>query len=263
MRLKELKNRLDELLLPSLAYDWDNVGLTIGRQEQEIAKVLLTLEVTMPVIEEAKEKGAELIISHHPFLFRGIKSVVDTEEKGRQIYELIKNDIAIYSCHTNYDIIEGGLNDYAARLLQLRNVQSLTVKESEDRGIGRCGDLPEELSVEDFLKYVMQRFSLSGLRVISGHRRRIRRVGIVTGAGMDFLPASLSKNCDAFLTGDIKYHEAQDALQAGCLVLDVGHYGSEIIFNQSMKELLEKEFASSLRYAESETLQDPFVFVSN
>lgn len=263
MKLGELAKQLDNLLEPSLAYSWDNVGLTVGRREQKISKVLLTLEVTMAVIEEAKAKRADLIVSHHPFLFRGLKSVVDMEEKGRQVYELIKNDIAVYSCHTNYDIIEGGLNDYAAGLLGLQKVQRLTCPESEDRGIGRYGELETEMCPKDFADYVREKLGVPHLRMICGHDRKIKKVGLVTGAGIEFLAASIDKDCDAFLTGDIKYHEAQDALQAGYVVLDAGHYGTEIIFNQSMREFLGRKLDVSLEYIESETLQDPFVFVSN
>lgn len=258
MILGELVQQLDECLKPELAYDWDNVGWMIGRKDREIRKILLTLEINQAVIEEAKLCQADLIISHHPLIFRGLKNITTKEDKGYQIFELIKSDIAVYSCHTNYDIIKEGLNDYVARLLNLRNILSLTAEDSEHRGIGRYGDLEQAMTMERFVSYVGDIFQTKGVRAVYGNDRPIRRVGIVTGSGAEFLPIAIAKGCDVFVTGDMKYHEAQDALSAAWNVVDAGHYDTEIVFNQSIEQFLEKHLTEKFTYIQSKALKGPF-----
>lgn len=263
MLMGELKRRLDERLMAKLAYDWDNVGLLIGREDQEIQRILLTLEVSMEVIEEARDCKADLIIAHHPFIFRGLKSITTQDEKGRQVLEVIKNNIAVYSCHTNYDIMKGGLNDYVADLIGLQQVQTLTAEDSQDKGIGRIGTLDREMSLEELAAHLMQVLGSRDIRMIKGSDRMIRRVGIVTGAGMEYLTAARERGCDVFITGDLKYHEAQDALQEGSNVIDAGHYGTEIAFSQSIQALLKKEFGEQFTYFRAEKLRNPFIVLTS
>lgn len=258
MILSEVIKELDRCLIPSLAYEWDNVGWTIGREDKEIRNILLTLEINQAVIQEAKAQGVDLIISHHPLIFKGLKNITTANEKGKQVYELIKSDIAVYSCHTNYDIIKEGLNDYVAGLLGLSRITSLTEEESSDKGIGRCGELQNAMSMEDFCRYLQERLGVKDLRVIHGNDRMIRRVGIVTGSGSEFLPLAMKKGCDVFVTGDMKYHDAQDALSAGWNVIDAGHYSTEIVFNQSIQEFLEKHLQGEFNYIQSKELGNPF-----
>lgn len=255
--LSELVRQLDSCLLPDLAYQWDNVGWMIGRGDQEIRKILLTLEINQAVIEEAKACAADLIVSHHPLIFRGLKKIT-TEDKGSQIFDLIKSDIAVYSCHTNYDIIKGGLNDYVAGLLNLKNVSCLTEEDSEHRGIGRYGDLERAMTMQEFVSYVGDVLKTKGIRAVYGNERPICRVGLVTGSGAEFLPLAIEKGCDAFVTGDMKYHEAQDAMSAAWNVVDAGHYDTEIVFNQSIQEFLEKHLTQKFTYIQSKALKGPF-----
>lgn len=262
MVLKELVNELDRLLRVDLAYDWDNVGLMVGRHDKEIRRILLTLEVSPKVIEEALVHKADLILSHHPFLFRGITSITTADDKGAQIYLAIKNDLAIYSSHTNYDIIERGLNDAVAGLLELDEVQPLTEQDSEDRGIGRIGKLSRAMTIKEFADHVIKKLSLSDVKMVRGNDRPIRQVAVVTGAGVDYLPQAMKKGADVLLTGDVKYHQAQDALLAGHNIIDAGHYGTEIVFNSAIKAFLDKHFEDAFSYIESKELEDPFMLIS-
>ena len=258
MQLDKLKINLDELLKPSLAYDWDNVGLNIGDKTAYVNKVLITLEINEAVVDEAISKDVQLIISHHPLIFRPIKSITNFDDKGNILLKLIKNSIGVYVAHTNFDIIEGGLNDYISNLLSLNNINKLAYENSDIDAIGRYGELKEEMSVEEFIMFVKTKLNLSDLRIVDGGNSKIRKVGIVTGSGIEYASNAFEAGCDAYLTGDIKYHDAQDWLGRGMNIFDVGHYGSEIHFKENMLRILRDKLGEEVDFVVSDALKDPF-----
>ncbi len=256
MLLKDITAKLDITLKPNLAYEWDNVGLCIGELSSEVKTALVTLEINEFVIQEAIEKKADLIISHHPLIFKPIKTVIDSELKGSMILKLIKNSINVYVAHTNFDILEGGLNDYVASLIGLKNVDKLAFDNEE--GIGRYGILSNPMSLDEFADYIKTKLEIDNLRLIDGGNKIISKVGLVTGSGIEYATDAFRLDCDVYLTGDIKYHDAQDWLLKGMNIIDIGHYGSEIHFRENMINLLEKEIDSELVYLISDALKDPF-----
>ncbi len=258
MQLEEVKIKLDELLKPNLAYDWDNVGLTVGEKSQQIQKVLLTLEINDSVINEAIENKVDLIISHHPLIFKPIKSITNMDKKGSMLFKLIKNSISVYIAHTNFDILNGGLNDYISNLLLLKNIEKLAFENSDLEAMGRYGELETAMDIEDFISYVKIKLGLKHIRLVDGVKSQIKKIGIVAGSGMEYVNYAYELACDAYLTGDVKYHDAQDWLNKKMHILDIGHYGSEIHFKSNMLEILNKELSGKIDFIISDALKDPF-----
>ena len=256
MLLKEIKTKLDSILKPNLAYEWDNVGLGIGELNSEVNRILVTLEITQSVIEEAIIKKADLIITHHPLIFKPVKSIIDSDIQGNMILKLIKNSIGVYVAHTNFDILDGGLNDYVANLIELQEVDKLAY-DTED-GIGRCGFLPNPMNLIEFVNHIKTKLNIDEIRLIDGEKEIINKVGLVTGSGIEYALDAFRLNCDVYLTGDVKYHDAQDWLSKGMNIIDFGHYGSEIHFRENMIDLLKKEIDNRLVYLISDALKDPF-----
>ncbi len=258
MLMEELTVKLNEILKPNLAYDWDNVGFSLGDKKTDINKVLITLEIDDGVVNEAIENQVQLIISHHPLIFRPIKTITNMDDKGNIMLKLIQNSINVYIAHTNFDILDGGLNDYISNLLSLENIGKLVYTNSESDAIGRYGDLKKDMSIDMFASFVKDRLNLSGIRVVDGGNGKIRKVGVVTGSGIEYAKNAFDVGCDAYLTGDVKYHDAQDLLGRGMNVFDIGHYGSEIHFKENMLEILKNGLGKEMEFIVSVALRDPF-----
>lgn len=318
-----------------LAEDWDNTGLQIGSYSNTVNRVLLTLDVTEAVVDEAIDKKADLIVSHHPFLFKGLKSINIDSGKGKVIQKLIDHRISVYSAHTNLDAAGGGLNHYIADLLEIKSIKPLVPSDadrlyklvvyspvdatdailkvlgenragslgnyshctfrvtgkgtfkpltgsapyigtqdqiqtvSEDRieaiigihsaddlitkikavhpyeqmaydlfpmdqsvsrrqnGLGIIGELEEAMMPDTFMTHIKNKLELAAVRTTGNPPKQVKRVALCTGSGSDFITTAKVQNADCFITGDLKYHEAQTAEESHIWVIDAGHYGTE------------------------------------
>ena len=364
---KKIIKLMNEIAPEHLAENWDNVGLLVGNEDSEVDRVMVALEVTEAVLEEAISENIDLIICHHPLLFKPLKKITDKDPIGKMVRKLIKNDINLYVAHTNLDIAEGGTNDYIAELLDLTMVRGLdktgsskytkvavyvplenleSVRKamadagagkigtysdcsfvSEGRGmfkplegsnphIGETGELeavreakhevivdknslgrviekmlkahPYEVPAYDvweldneiesfhlgriglaegkhtlksFAELVKDRLKVDTLRFAGDPDKRIRKVAICTGAGSDYIKTAAQKGCDVMVTGDLKYHEAQTALQMNIAVIDAGHYETEQIFVSRLSEKLKSaiEFKEyDVAVIESKAEENPF-----
>ena len=186
-----------------------------------------------------------------------MKNLKDSDKNSLIIMELIKNDIAVYAAHTNYDIIEGGLNDYVADLIGLSDITALY--SDHEPAIGRFGILNNKMDIQEFALHLSITAGVKHLRIVKGNERPVEKVGLVTGAGIEYIISAISSGCDTFVTGDVKYHEAQHAKEMGINVFDIGHFASEIHFNSSMKEFLETNLDVNLRFVVTDKLEDPFM----
>lgn len=222
----------------SLAEVWDNVGLLIGRADKDIKKVLLTLDVDLDVAREAVENKVDMIISHHPVIFNPLKSITDQDNEGKMIYELIKNDISVYSAHTNLDVSNGGLNDYAAKLLGI----TIEGKLCDETSLGRYGYFDKEYTLNDILKLCKNIFKNDILKFVGDKNKIIKKVAIVTGSGMSEIDKCYEKDVDLFITGDVKYSGAREGYQKGLSIIDAGHYGTEIIVVDLLYDILSEQF---------------------
>ena len=226
-----------------LAESWDNPGLVIGKRNKEIRKVLIALDVTDDVAKEAAEKKADMIITHHPMIFGSIKKINDDTSLGRRIMFLIENDINHYAMHTNLDTAFGGTNDVLAELIGLKDVEPLAVNTEQDgipNGLGRIGELEEESTLGEFSKLLKEKLKLDRIRIVGSESQKVKRVGLCTGSGIEFMNEAAAKNCDTYITADVKFHEAQKAVEQGINLIDATHYASENIIVHVIAEYLRK-----------------------
>ncbi|CEP80210.1 Nif3-like dinuclear metal center hexameric protein [Paraclostridium sordellii] len=348
MKLKSLIKQIEKKYPLNLAYDWDNVGLLVGDYENEVKKIMVVLEANEEVVNEAIEKEIDLIITHHPFIFSKMKKVTTQDLKGKLIHKLIKNNISIYSMHTNFDIAFDGLNDYFVELLNLKDAKILEKTNSEvlyklavyvpkthlDKvrsalgnadaghlgnykecsfsiegegrfkpceganpyigeegalesvnevkietivpqktlggvinamikshpyeevaydlyklenkgesvGLGRYGKLEEKMTFKDLGMILKEKLNIKHLRVVGNLEDEISKVAIVTGSGADMVKKAFKSGCDVLITGDMKYHDAQDTLDMGMKVIDCGHFDTEKVFADIMFKYLDENF---------------------
>lgn len=219
MKLKDIISKLEAIAPVCLAEEWDNVGLMLGHPEWDITKCYVALDITDSVIECAIKNGCTLIVTHHPFIMGGIKSINLEEEKARQIATLLSHNIAVYSMHTNFDSCRGGVNDTLCQLLKLTDYHGA------EPAIYRKGFLKEPLRLEDFIAQVKNVLQVSYVNYTGDPDRKVKTVAVVGGAGGSMV--EMMKDCDVFLTGEAKYHEYQLAQSLGLCLVTAGHFETE------------------------------------
>lgn len=351
IKAAEVIQLMGKIAPKELAEDWDNVGLQVGDVNQEVENILIALDFNQEVLNEALEKNCQLIITHHPFIFKGIKSINTQNESGRLIFELIKNNIVLFSAHTNLDIAEGGLNDYLINKLDVENISLLKTTKSKnyhklvtfipendfpkvrdavyakgageyknyshsgfyqqgtgnfkpledsnphlgkknvlnevreyrfeviveddkldkvvkelikvhpyeepawdlyemenlktEHGIGRIADFKFEIELQPFLDQIKDIYDLDVIKVVRA-KNKLKKVALCSGSGADFIKDAYYQGADLYLTGDVKYHEAQLAEELGINLIDFGHYGSEKFVRELLTERLKKEASAKL-----------------
>jgi len=217
------------------AFDWDHVGLQVGSLNQKITKIMITLDVTKDVVNQAIKENANFILSHHPLLFNPIHTLNLDASKGQLIKSLIDHKITVYSAHTNYDISPSGMNQILSDLLGLEN--STVLEDDLIRPMGRIGTLKTPLELKDFIELVKEKFELPYVLLIGEKDRLIQKVAVSGGSGSHHYMAAKKKHADIYLTGDITYHTALDIIDVGLLALDIGHF-----VENHFKTILKKEF---------------------
>ncbi len=219
--------RIIEKIAPrELACDWDNTGLLL-RCKDNISRVLIALDVTHAVIDEAIESGCDMILSHHPVIFENIKSVSNEDTQGIILMRLIKNDISVYSAHTSYDIAGGGINDILCRKLGLSNVETVNVDGTE---FLRTGYLPSACDKEKLVNHVKKAFGIKYIKVSAANCGIIDKVAVVGGSGADFLSAAKKAGAAVLITGEAKHHHYIQAQSLGLLLIEAGHFYTERYF---------------------------------
>ena len=236
MKNRDLFDFLCTLAPLELQLGFDNAGFLVGDIEAGVSRVQLSLDVTEEVIDEAVRTGAELIVSHHPFIWTPLKSVTGDGLTSRKLMKLIKNDISVISMHTNLDIAEGGVNDVLISLLGAVRTDTL-----DSDGCGRIGELQEELCLEEFLVHCRSVLNVKGLRYVDGGRR-VKRLAVMGGAGADAMYDAIEKGCDTYVTADIKYHQFLEAKELGINLIDGDHFCTENPVIPSLCEKLRHEF---------------------
>lgn len=232
LKIKHIKNIIEQYAPLDLKESYDNVGLMVGDVESEVTSVLVALDCTLEVIEEAKEKQCNLILTHHPLLFRKPSSITTETLLGRKIIELIKNDINVYSSHTNLDSVSEGLNDILMELLGLRTVEVLqtaySYKHSDKAaGIGRLAILDEPITLESFCDKVKLALGIDTLRYTGDNNMLINKIAVINGSGQDYFEIAKNKGANCILTGDTSYHYVSDCCEENIAIIDAGHFGTE------------------------------------
>ena len=256
--IAEIMNRIAPR---QLAEDWDNPGLLVGNFDAPVEKIFVCLDVSEEVIRDAVDFGAQLIVAHHPIIFRAVKNFRTDLPLGRKLELLIKNDVAVFAAHTNLDSVQGGVNDVLAERIGLLDVKNFG---EEEFSLGRIGRLPEKMSARDFAAHVKKSLNAGSVRLVDAGDFEIERVGICGGAGAEFIAKAKFYGAQAFVTGDVKYHEAQSAVENKIHVVDAGHFATEFPIVHALAELLRAEFAAldyKIKIAEDTASRDVFTAV--
>lgn len=229
MKLKEIINIIESVAPLSNQADWDNSGLQIGDKEASVSSVLLCTDVTDAVVKEAVAKGCELIVSHHPLLFHGLKTIQGRTMVERCVVACIKHDIAVYSAHTSLDTVLHGISGTLADKLGVANYHILEPTNGEEVGYGVVGELADPMTFIDFVREAKEVLGAAAVRYIEpadGAETMVTKVAMCGGAGAEFMDKAVAAGAEVYVSADWKHHELLEAVgKIG--VLDVGHWESE------------------------------------
>jgi dinuclear metal center YbgI/SA1388 family protein len=270
--LGQLMLAVEELWPESLAEAWDEVGLVAGHPSAEVTRVMFAVDPTLEVIDEAIEWGAELLITHHPLLLKGVTSVAANTPKGRAVHRLIESGTALLTVHTNGDSAVGGVSDVLADALGLENVSPLTPAADglPEEGIGRVGDLNESMTLGDFAARVFGILPsvAGGVRVSGDKDGLVQRVAVCGGAGDSLFDEVRASNADLYITADLRHHPASEAREAAVngrpYLIDVSHFASEWLWLPAAAEALGNVLADQgldVEIKVSTTNSDPWDFI--
>lgn len=241
MRCAEIIRKMEQFCPVSAALEWDNVGLLAGREDKEVKKIYVALDATDEVIEEAAENGADMLITHHPLIFAGMKCITDQDFIGSRVLKLLQKDISYYAMHTNYDVKKMGM--LACGRLHMEETEVLEVthicEDGTKEGIGRIADI-SAVTLNEMCTRVKAAFCLRTVKVFGELNSEVRRIAVCPGSGKSVIDEAVEKGADVLITGDIGHHEGLDAQARGLSVIDAGHYGLEHIFIGDMKQYLEE-----------------------
>ncbi len=222
--------------------NWDNSGLQIGNLNSDIKKVMILLDLDKESVNVAIKNKVDLIITHHPFIFNNLKSIDYSSYDGSIIKDLIINNINLYSMHTNLDMAKYGVNNALAKKLGIQNYSILhnINDDKEPYGYGGIADI-NEMNIIEYAKSVKTALGCNSVKLFSvDNSKKISRVAFCGGSGSEFIEDAINSKADIYITGDIKYHQAQEALKGGLSIIDAGHYYTEYHSIYSIKESLEK-----------------------
>ncbi len=246
--LAQVIAQLDALYPPRLAEEWDRVGLSVGDVSAPVRKIYFALDATTETITEALDWGADLIFTHHPFLFSPLDAVSTTTDRGHNVHRLIRGHCAVFSAHTNGDAARGGVNDVLALALGVRGTAPIVPSIADDTlGLGRVGDLPAPVTLREFAENVAGALpeTAQGVRVAGDPMKLISRVAVLGGSGGSMLNEAVATGADVYVTSDLKHHDLLDFLEAQrnahviagaspheaeartMAVVDVAHFASE------------------------------------
>lgn len=258
MKLREIIGELNTIYNSESAENWDNVGLLLGDENREIDKILFCLDLTMDVVKEAIEKNVNLIISHHPLIFSGIKKITNETILGNKILKLIENKISVCSMHTNVDFSVNGLNDFILKRIfgnentkmcnEVKYEKYNNIKnemESHIKGYARIKELKEEMTLREIINLIKEKLNIKFVRYVGDEEKKIKNIGLVTGSGISLME-DIKNDIDLFLTGDLKHHESLDVLENGKVLIDIGHYESEYLFVELMENEVKKFFSGEI-----------------
>lgn len=224
MTVLEFYNKLTEKIPNSLSCSWDGDGFEVCPDHTAVVRrVLISLDVTDGCIDHAKKNGYDVIVSHHPLLFKGIKEISNADPDGARVISLIKNNISAMSFHTRLDALDGGVNDVLASLLGLCSVQKA---ECDGEGMMRVGELKENMDVHDFALLVKEKLSAPSIRIASANKA-VRRVALLGGSGGSCNSLLQACGADTYVTGEFKHHELLDPCGVGANLIEAGHFYTE------------------------------------
>jgi dinuclear metal center YbgI/SA1388 family protein len=274
IKKRELISSIEEIYRPEVQEEWDNCGWQIDLvpTDGEVSSALVTLEITGATVREALETGVDLIVEHHPMFFGKIANIdasgASPNRTGEYAVALIQAGVSVYAAHTNFDSVDGGMNDALAGAFGLADVKGFPTppETGQDqasgkwsRAMGRRGVAPEPCPFANFIASSEGFFGMRGrLKYVGDPEAQVRTVALCGGAGGDFVPDAIRENIDLYITSDVKHHEAQWAKEKGLMLIDGGHWGTEKLFVTIMGEFLRWRFNGAIRVVESRVNCDPW-----
>lgn len=246
LKVRDIENIMEEYAPSKFKVSYDNVGLMVGDSEEEVKGILIALDCTLKVIEEAKEKGCNLILTHHPLIFNKPSSITSGTLQGKKIIELIKNNINLYSSHTNLDAVYGGLNTMIMKKLGFENYSTMELDSKREpgdneTGIGRLTILDESMSIGDLCRLVKSKLHIPFIRYTGDESWKVNKIAVINGSGEDFFGIAKKLGAQCIITGDTTYHDASDYTEEGISIIDVGHFETEWPAFKMFGELLQEQ----------------------
>jgi len=261
VKIKEVLSALERFAPLPLQESWDNAGLQVGLTETEVSGALLCLDVNEQIVDEALRKGCNLIVSHHPLLFRGLKQISGNDYVQRTVMKAIKNDVCVVSMHTNMDNAWGGVNfKIAEKMGASLPCQQTPVSPSVAEKVPMVvAELPQPMAARDFVQMVKERFGVACAQCNELLQRPVRKVAICGGAGDFMLPDALAAGADAFVTGEMHYHVFFDYEQK-LQICVIGHYQSEQFTSEVFRDIIHRE-CPEVRTEIAETNTNPIKYL--
>lgn len=234
----DIIERLEEKSARDYACDWDNVGLLVGRKEREVNRVMVALDATMEVVKAACDMGCDMLITHHPLIFSPVKKITDDSILGKKLLLLAEHGVSCYAMHTNFDTVGNMASVVTDIFLGLESTDIIEKHDVPGAGMGRIAFLPKPMTKDEICEYVKERLELTQVTFhpaapdgeeISDDKV-FHKIAVMPGSGKSFIDRVVGAGCDLYLTGDIGYHEAQNASELGLSIIDATHDGLEKVF---------------------------------
>lgn len=259
--LNQVCEFLDRFAPLRLAEEWDNVGLLVGDDSVNVDRIMTCLTVTPASAQEAIERKANLIVSHHPLPFRPIQKLTTDKTPSRLLWDLVRHNVAIYSPHTGFDSAARGINQSVCERIGLQEIAPIVpaIDCEDGLGAGRIGDLPSQQTVAELVETVKEKFDLPQLRFVGDPQAVVSRVASACGSGGSFLPKAISAGCNAFVTGETDFHTCLEAESRGVALLLLGHFASERFAIEMLANEMTEQFPEIEIWA-SEKESDPIVW---
>lgn len=260
IKVRDIASLIEEFAPKSLQEDYDNAGLQVGNPDMEVSAALLCLDVTEDILDEAIERSCNLIISHHPLIFKGLKSVTGKDATQRIVIKALSNNIAIYAAHTNLDAAFDGVSFEMAHMLGLKDIRVLDPRrENPDTGIGVIADASPTPKLE-FLRKLKEKFNVKALRYSAYTPKLVvKKVALCGGSGAFLIRKAIAEGADAIVTGDVKYHDFT-SYGEDILIADIGHFESELCSRKIFSRLIRDRFPVFVVYF-SETESNPIAIL--
>lgn len=241
MKAAELFSFLNHHFPTEAAVSWDNVGLICGRCDKEIHKIYIALDATSNVIQDAIHSNADVLLTHHPLIFSGIKRIAEGDYLGERLISLLENKITCYAMHTNYDIKR--MANLVVERMEMTDLEVLeTTAPDGSEGIGYTGNLKNRVTLKEYALNLKQWFDIPDVRVYGNLDQMIHRVSVCPGSAKGMEDYAIAQNAEVLIGGDFGHHEGLDCIEKGISVIDAGHYGLEHVFVQDIENLLKQNF---------------------
>jgi len=269
--VKDIMGLMEDIAPGHLAEDWDNSGLQCGDRNWPVKHVLVALDPSPSVVASACKKNADLLITHHPLIFKPLKKLILDTPIGRIIDLSVRHRLAIFSAHTNLDSVKGGLNDFFAEKIGLKNLSFLVSGDihpllpvESHHGIGRVGELETPSSFAAFSEKIKTEFGLSSLKVSGPLDMTVKKIAVCTGSGSGLMKQFFATDADVYISGDLKFHDAKDSEINHRGLIDVGHFASEALMIDLIAGQLDKMIKKNSLGVRVEALneeEDPFQYL--